>query len=835
MPLLSPRLTLVALATALVPVSLFASTPLPPAAIAHELQRFRSLGTVLHIAAHPDDENTELITYLSRSRGYRTAYLSLTRGDGGQNELGRDFDEKLGVLRTQELLAARRLDGGQQFFTRAIDFGYSKSADETLTLWDRREVLSDVVRIIRQFRPDVIVTRFPIPPGSGGHGHHTASGIIAVEAFHLAGDPTAYPEQLAQGLSIWQPRRVLWNSFRIGSTTALNGTIIKRDISGNDPVTGEALGSIAGRSRAMHKTQSLGGFASRANLGPNVQSFMLLAGDELTDDLMDGIDTTWARVAGGAEIDALVSDVLANFSAAQPAASVPALLEIHNRMAALPSNSLFAAKRAQLALIIQSCLGLQIETSVAQAEAVPGESLQLNYTVRSAPGSVDLRYHGLRAPAFGYTEDRAAARMAEGDVVTGSASIVLPSETSVTQPYWLRAEGAAGIARVDDISLIGRPENPPTLPVAHHFSVNGFTFILPSEALHRTIEAESASAVPLAVIPPLSLGFDAETYVFAPSAQKSVAVTVTAARAVADGELHLDLPAGWRAEPAMQPLPALTAGATAVLTFNVIASAAPSAGHLAARATIGGHTYSTQRQELRYAHLPPQLLQPAARARVASFAVENRALHIGYLPGAGDAVANGLEQIGATVRVLSAAELTPEGLAGLDAVVIGVRAFNEREDLAAALPGLFDWVETGGTVIAQYNRPNRLRATTLAPYALSLEGSAPQWRVTDENSPFTFLLPDHPALTTPNQLGPDDFAGWVQERGAYFPSSWDETQFVAPLAFNDPGETPLRSSVLIARHGRGHYVYTSLALFRQIPAGVPGAYRLLANLVSLGK
>lgn len=827
MSLLSPRRALVSLASVLAPLCAVAAPPLSPATIAHELQSFRTTGTVLHIAAHPDDENTELITWLSRSRGYRTAYLSLTRGDGGQNELGSDFDAKLGVLRTQELLAARQLDGGQQFFTRAIDFGYSKSAEETLAFWDRREVLGDVVRIIRQFRPDVIVTRFPIPPGSGGHGHHTASGIIAVEAFQLAGDPTAFPEQLAQGLSVWQPRRVLWNSFRIATNTALNGTVIKLDISGTDPVTGEALGAIAGRSRAMHKTQSLGGFASRANTGANVQSFMLLAGDELATDIMDGIDTTWARVSGGGDIDALAAAALAEFSVEQPASSVPALLAIRTRLAALPADALLDAKRAQLDAILQACLGLHVETSVAQRDAVPGESLQLNYTVRSAPGEVEVRYLGLRAPQLALAEIRTDIRLGTSDALTGSTTVVLPAETPLSQPYWLRAEGAAGISRVDDVALIGLAENPPVLPVEHLFTINGHAFTVRDEARHQS--------VPLAVIPPLSLGFAAETYVFAPGAQKSITVTVTAARALVDGIVQLKVPSGWRAEPTAHHLSALAAGEPMAVTFNFTASEIPGAGTIAASATVVGRTYAAQRQELRYAHLPPQLLQPAARVRVANFAVANRALHIGFLPGAGDAVASGLEQIGATVRVLSAAELTPEGLAGLDAVVIGVRAFNEREDLAAALPGLFAWVESGGTVVAQYNRPNRLRTTTLAPYALSLEGSAPQLRVTDENSPFTFLLPDHPALTTPNQLGPADFAGWVQERGAYFPSSWDETQFVAPLAFNDPGEAPLRSSVLIARHGRGYYVYTSLALFRQIPAGVPGSYRLLANLVSLGK
>ena len=291
------------IATALIgtaATSVAASEITSPAAIARDLRSFGTTGTILHVGAHPDDENTQLITYFSLGRGYRAAYLSLTRGDGGQNELGRDFDEKLGVTRTQELLAARQFDGGRQFFTRAIDFGYSKSPEETLRFWDRTQVLSDVVRVIREFRPDVIVTRFPIPRGSGGHGHHTASAMLAVEAFKLAADPAAYPEQLAQGLTVWQAKRVVWNSWSDPTKSGLNGPIVQLDIAGTDPVSGESFGTIANHSRGMHKTQGLGGFSGRTDSGPNVQKFMLLAGEAPNTDLMDGVDVTWNRVPGGA-------------------------------------------------------------------------------------------------------------------------------------------------------------------------------------------------------------------------------------------------------------------------------------------------------------------------------------------------------------------------------------------------------------------------------------------------------------------------------------------------------------------------------------------------------
>ncbi len=830
-----------------------AFTPLTPAEIRQELRSLGTTGTVLHIGAHPDDENTELITWLSLGRGYRAAYLSLTRGDGGQNELGKDFDEKLGVLRTQELLAARRLDHGRQFFTRAIDFGYSKTPEETLKFWDRDAVLGDVVRVIRQFRPDVIVTRFPIPPGSGGHGHHTASAILAVEAFNLAGDPKAYPEQLAQGLTVWQPRRVLWNSFRFGSAGPgpLNGPVFKQDIGGTDPVSGQEFGTIAAHSRSMHRTQGLAGAASRARTGANEQTFMLLAGEPLpgdrpgqtpagqqagtvpTGDLMDGVGTTWTRYSGGAEIDDALKAIIADFKADDPAASVPTLLALRPKLAALPPDPLVTDKLAQLDRIILSCLGLKVETTVSRAEVVPGETVQIRYAISLTARNIPVRYAFTRSPALkGAVElDR---ELVAGQTLEDNLNGVLLAHAPLTQPYWLRADGAAGLAQVDDATLIGRPENPPALPLTHAFIIGGQTFLLSDEPVPHTPDAGRQH---LDVIPPVSLALGADIYVVAPGATKSVTVEITAARAGSQGVLRLEAPAGWTIAPAPQAFRLPGVGDKASFTFMLTAPihATGNQGSIRAVAAIGGQDYSNRREELRYAHLPVQLLQPPARARLASFPLATKGRTVGYLPGAGDSVAECIEQMGYVVRSLTGADLKPEKLRGLDAVVIGVRAFNERTDLQDAFPGLLAWVEHGGTVIAQYNRPNGLLATTLGPYALSIEGPAPALRVTDETAPVTLLAPDHAALNTPNQINPADFDGWVQERGAYFPSKWDEAHYTALLGMSDPGEAPLRSSLLVARHGKGYYVYTGLGFFRQLPAGVPGAYRLFANLVSLGK
>lgn len=817
--------------------SLPAAAPAPGAAILQDLRRFGTMATVLHVAAHPDDENTALITYFARGRGYRTAYLSVTRGDGGQNESGPEFGEKLGVARTQELLAARRLDGGRQFFTRAIDFGYSKSPGETLAFWDHPQVLGDVVRVIRQFRPDVIITRFPIPPGSGGHGHHTASAMLAVEAFKLAADPQAYPEQIAAGLTPWQAKRIGWNAWGGNrGPSGLDGPIIPFDIGGTDPVTGEPFGSIANESRGMHKTQTLGRFSGQAgNAGPNLQNFLLLAGDPPAADLMDGIDTTWARVPGGADIGRLAAEAIAGFQIDNPAASLPALLAIHARLARLPADLIVDEKRRDLDQLIQACLGLTIETTLPQAEVVAGEKLPLRHTVTLATGATPVRWTALRYPAAGssLTVDTAltAGQPAARDTVQ-----TLPAGTPPSQPYWLREDGTPGMFRVDDPALIGQPENPPAFPVEFVFAIGGQSIVLTDEPVQIVAGAPAAQARRrLAVIPPVSLGFAHEVELFAPGATKTVAVTVTAARAGATGSLQLSAPAGWLVTPATQSFALARGGDRAEVAFTVTAPARPDSATLAAVATLGGAAVRTERFLLNYEHLPVQLLQRPARLRAVSLDVQTRGRRIGYLPGAGDSVAESIAQLGYQVTMLTGADLNPAKLAGLDAVVLGVRASNERDDLAANLPGLFAWVEAGGTAIAQYNRPNPLKSSQLGPYALSIAGNAAALRVTDENAPVTFLAPDHPVLTTPNRIGPADFTGWVQERGTYFPSSWDENRYTPILAMNDPGEAPLKSSLLVAPHGRGWFVYTGLVFFRQLPAGHPGAHRLFANLLSLGR
>jgi LmbE family N-acetylglucosaminyl deacetylase len=803
-----------------------AAEPLSAPAILQRMRSFRQMGSVLYIAAHPDDENTLLIAYLARGRDYRTAYLSLTRGDGGQNVLGPEFGEKLGVARTQELLAARRLDGGRQFFTRAIDFGFSKDYRETLGIWDRQQVVSDIVRVIRAFRPDVVITRFSPRPG-GTHGHHTASAVLALEAYKLADDPKAFPEQLGE-LTPWQPKRILCNGRGGGGNG--NPDEARIEISGNDPVLGVSFEELAGRSRAMHKTQGFGSFGGRGGGGPRFESFQLLAGEPATNGIMDGIDTTWGRVPGGADIGKLADAIVAEFDPQAPAASVPALLTLRGRLAALPTKDpVVLDKRAQLDTILQACLGLEVSTVIPQAEVVPGETLKMRHTavVRS---TVPVRWQAVRYPGT-RREHKIASALRANEASTEDSSETLPADTPLTQPYWLREEGTPGMFRVDDASLIGRPENPPAFPVEQVFEVGGQTLIIADEPVQAaTDRAGNEFRRRLDVIPPVSLGVGFGVALFSPAASHPVEVEVTAYRADVAGVLWLESPAGWKVEPAKQSFHLAAIGDHAPVKFTVTAPAQSTTSRIIARAEIGGARYSNERVEIRYHHIPPQLLQPLAAIKAVSLDLAIRGRKVAYLPGAGDSVDDALRQMGYGVTTLADADLTPERLRDFDAVVIGVRAFNVRTNLAPHLAGLFAYVEAGGTVVAQYNRPGNSRALELAPYDLRLSSE----RVTDENAAVTFLAPEHPVLNTPNKITPADFAGWVQERGIYFPNQWDP-HFIPILACSDPGEASLKGGLLVAPYGRGFFVYTGLVFFRQLPAGVPGAYRLFANLVSLGK
>jgi LmbE family N-acetylglucosaminyl deacetylase len=819
-------------------VTLAAETPSGPA-ILQDLKSFDQMATVLMIAAHPDDENTQLITYLARGRGYRMGYLSVTRGDGGQNLLGPEFGEQLGWIRTQELLAARRLDGGRQFFTRAIDFGYSKDAAETLRIWDRQAVLGDVVRVIRTFRPDVIVTRFGTTQTPGQHGQHISSAILGVEAFKVAGDPKAYPEQLVGDVTPWQPKRIMLNGGgggRGGGGNAPAGAV-RLDAGGTDPVLNMSFGEISSRSRGMHKSQGFGGGfpggggRGGGGAGASPQTFTLLEGEPATNDIMDGVDTTWNRVQGGADVAKMTDEAIAKFNPENPSASVPALLAIRSKVLAVPQDIIVKEKLGQLDLIIQHCMGLTVETTVERAEVVPGEPLKMTHTAQ-VTSNVPVKWVAVKYPVTGKQLD-VAAQLNAGQSVSKESTQTIPANTPISQPYWLREPPSTGLYSVQDPTLIGQPENPPAFAVQQVFEIGGQTIILPDEPVQPvTNPAKAVRTRRLDVIAPVALRFMSEVRIFAPGATKPIEVEVTAQRVGATGDLALEAPSGWKIEPAKQAFKLNSVGDHAKLTFSVSAPQQPASADFKAVAEINGARYSNQRIVIDYDHIPYLLLQPAATIKAVTLEMKTRGQNIGYVPGAGDSVAECIEQMGYNVTELKADDLTTDNLKKFDAVVFGVRAFNSnvRTDLAPHMNDVYKYIEDGGTVIAQYNRPETAATVRTGPYPVRISND----RITDETAKPTFLVPDHPVLNTPNKITQADFEGWVQERGIYFPNQWDE-HYKPILAFSDPNEQPLNGGLLVSQYGKGYFVYTGLVWFRELPAGVPGAYRLFANLLSLGK
>jgi len=792
------------------------------------LQKLNVLGRVLYIAAHPDDENTNLMALWSNGSLYETAYLSITRGDGGQNLIGPELRERLGVIRTEELLAARRVDHGKQFFSRAIDFGFSKTAEETMRIWDHDKILSDVVWVVRKFRPDVIVTRFS-PEDQLTHGHHTASAILAREAFSAAGDPNRFPEQLAF-VKPWRPTRLVWNTspfFFSNRNLPFDPTgLTVLEAGGYNSLLGKAYTEIAAASLSMHKSQGVG---SPPRRGARKEYFKLLEGQPMTNSLFEGIDTNWSRVANSESIATQIRQIISQFLPADPAASVPELLKLRQAMNGIKDESWVPEKKAELDGIIAACLGLHVEASTTNGAVTPGQTATIKLEAINRC-NIPVTLQEIRFPLSGDSMKIDAA-LPSNELVTRDLSCKIPENTPYSQPYWLRKSGTLGAFAVDDQTLVGLPENPPDLPVEIVLQINGQELRYIVDTKYRMVDPVAGELRrPLVIEPPVFAKVVNSVLVFATNQPKSVGVHVTAATGPVKGELKLAVPQGWGVYPASIPIDLKAADAETVATFTVKPPEQNSEGTLRAVVSIDGRDYSLGRVRISYPHIGVHTLMPPAEARLVRADIREKGERIGYIPGAGDDVPESLQQIGYSVKILSESDITAENLKQFSAVVLGVRAYNTQERIANWLPELFAYVKAGGVAVAQYNTLAELKTDQLGPYPLGISRD----RVTDENAEVRILAPDHPLMTTPNKITSKDFEGWVQERGLYFPKKWDPA-WTAILSSNDSKEKPLDGGLLVAKSGKGFFIYTSYSWFRQLPAGVPGAYRLVANMLSLGK
>ncbi len=806
----------------------YRATP-PSSVLLHDLRKLQDVSSALYVAAHPDDENTRLIAYLANEELAETAYLSLTRGDGGQNLVGTDIREGLGVIRTQELLAARGIDGGKQFFTRANDFGYSKHPDETLTFWNRDSILSDMVWVIRKWQPDVIITRFDPESAGRTHGHHTTSAMLAVEAFELAADPTAFPEHLRHGVMPWQATRILFNTSwwfyggREAFEAADKSDLFTVDAGPYYPLLGLSNGEIAARSRSQHASQ---GFGSSASRGSEFEYLKFLDGQDAEDhtDLFASINDSWSRVPGGAVIQEVLAKAEQEFNVRNPSTAVPSLLQAENLMRALPPSRYTNTKLPALRQLIADCLGIYFEAVATDTLATPGEVLTVNYEVISREANIPVRVSQL---SINGTPVKLDSMLTANADVTGEASTTVTLNSS--NPYWLAPGASIGMYQAPGFDLRGAPENPSPLNASALVEIGGTTIVLNTPVLYkRTYPDRGEVYRPLLVVPAAGVHFTEPVYLWPTEQAKAITVEVTSFDGKLEGDVVLRVPQGWQVEPRVIPVELSGTGAVQTVSFAVTPNAASEGGELGAIFSADGRSYDRDVNILRYAHIPQQAMIGAASAKAVRLELKRAGKRIGYIMGAGDVVPKALQEVGYEVDLLNETDLMSGKLQKYDAIVLGVRAYNTQDWLQRHNDKLLAYAKTGGTVVVQYNTNRGLDMNDYAPYPLKLSRN----RVTVEEAPVSFIDPQARVLTTPNKLGPADFEGWVQERGLYFPEEWDEA-YQPILVSNDPGEEPLEGGLLVAEYGKGHYVYTGLSFFRELPAGVPGAYRLFVNLLEL--
>jgi LmbE family N-acetylglucosaminyl deacetylase len=797
------------------------------AEIEQTLRNLNVAGSALMIGAHPDDENTAVLAYLARGRHVRTAYLSLTRGEGGQNLIGPEQGDLLGVIRTQELLAARRIDGAQQFFTRAIDFGYTKTPEETLAKWGHDRILSDVVWTIRRFRPDIIILRFS-GTARDGHGQHQVSAMLGKEAFSAAADPKRFPEQL-RNVGTWQARRLLWNVFRFTKEQEEEAQRMKNrieiDVGDYNPILGKSYAEIAGISRSMHRSQGMGAPERR---GSSAESFVTIAGESAQKDLFDGIDLTWNRVPGGGEIARLLTHAIDHLNPSHPEYAISDLLA---------ARAIAKERISEFDEAIAQCAGLWLDAAADRYSVTPGEKVNVKLTAVARS-----RYHieNVAATVTGTGTDAPAVLssgpLAYNQPVNASVGIPIPPDQPYSQPFWLAKPKQGDTYTIDDQQMIGVPDSPPVLEARFRLIAGGKPIELRRPVRYRYVDRVYGELIrPLTVAPPVAVNLTENVRMFPRAEERAIHVLVQANRADTTGEVHLKLPAGWKVQPAAQPFQLHAADEQQELMFEVTPPSAAATVDMEAVAQVGGRGIDRGITVISYPHIPVQTLFPPAREKLVHADIRNLAKRVGYIVGAGDDMPRALEQMGCEVTLLSPADLEQRNLADFDAIVAGVRAYNVRADLVANEHRLMDYVRNGGTYIVQYNTVDRGKLPPMGPYpyTVTMDYQQRNDRVTVEDAPVAFPNPANPLLHRPNEITKHDFDGWVQERGLYFASKWD-SRYQPVLESHDPGAPPAEGGMLYARYGKGVYIFSAYAWFRQLPAGVPGAYRIFANMLSAG-
>ena len=799
---------------------IFPAQQLSGSEIYHQIKKLNVLGNVLYLAAHPDDENTRFISYCANEKLLNTGYLSLTRGDGGQNLIGTEIREELGIIRTQELLSARRVDGGQQFFTRANDFGYSKTPEETLKIWDKEKILSDVVWVIRNFRPDVIVCRFPID-GKGGHGHHTSSALLAMEAFDLAADSLAFKEQLKH-VSIWQPKRVVVNTGRWWNSNISDNDpgVVSLDIGGYNDLLGTSYNELAALSRSMHKTQ---GFGSTGKRGEFLEFFEYLKGDTASNELFESLDFSWGRVSKSEVIQSLTNDIIRNFSVSSPSQSIPRLLKLRTAISKLEDKYWKEIKMKEVEDLILQCSGLYIEMTTLSSKKSNEDSVSFNLEIINR-SNIKMKLKSISCKDFNFHKKLSISLKENQKIILKNKAIV-PAKLPISQPYWLEKPSSLGAYNVDSLQLIGRAENNPSAEFLISVEVGDATIDYKRPLIFKWNDpVKGEQNKNWIVCPKVTANIDQKVMIFSNESAQKILVTVVAHSANQKGDINIIHPQGWKVEgPTEYSLK--TVDEELVLEYFISPNKNTNSGVLKVQINgVDAHAMNT----IVYDHITEQRWFPKSELQLVHLNLNTVPKKIGYLMGAGDLVDQHLKILKYDINQISTKDLTLKDLKNYDVVITGVRFFNVEEKAPYIANLLLKYVNQGGNLIVQYNTSYRLKTKNFYPYPLQISRD----RVTQEDAQVTFLNDSHPVMKFPNKLTKNDFNNWVQERGLYFPNVWSK-DYQPIFSWNDFNEEPKKGSLLIAKYGKGYYTYTGISFFRQLPAGVSGAYKLLVNIISL--
>ena len=796
------------------------SQQLNSAEILHEIKKLDVLGNILYLAAHPDDENTRFISYCANEKLLNTGYLSLTRGDGGQNLIGTEIREELGIIRTQELLSARRIDGGEQFFTRANDFGYSKTPQETFKTWGKDKILSDAVWVIRKFRPDVIVCRFPIN-GKGGHGHHTASAILAMEAFDLAADSTIFKEQL-KFVDPWQTKRIVVNTGRWWNKDISDREpgVVSLDIGGYNKLLGTSYNELAALSRSMHKTQ---GFGSTGKRGEYLEYFEYLKGDSAKNDLFEGLDFSWNRISNNNEISKLIKNIVRSFNFNNPSQTVSDLLKLRASINQIENNFWRKIKLKEVEDLIFQCAGIYIEVSTLSSKNSASDSLSFNIEINNR-SSLKVQLNSINCNELNFYKNYTKV-LNENQTNNLKNKILIPEKIKISQPYWLLTPGLTGSHNVESQELIGSSENKPSAEFSIKLKIGNEYVELQKPLIFKwndPVKGEQTKS--WVVTPKVTANIDQKVMIFSDKNPQKISVSVIAHSNNQKGKIKIIHPDGWSVV-GPEEFTLNNADDQEVLEYNITPMDNTISGTLKVQINNeDAHAINT----INYDHISSQSWFPRAEVQLVNLNLKTVPKKIGYLMGAGDLVFEHLKILNYNIEQIKLNEISADDLIKYDVIISGVRFFNVEEESLAAVSKLLSYVYQGGNLVVQYNTSYRLKTKEFFPYPLKISRD----RVTEEDAEVNFLNKSHKVMNYPNKIKKNDFNNWVQERGLYFPNKWSK-EYEPILSWNDTDEEPKNGSLLIAKYGKGFYTYTGISFFRQLPAGVSGAYKLLVNIISL--